>query len=973
MDGGSRLISQTDWPSVTSTPRVSPEATEPTTPQNETVDNLRPKSHRPSRTKEPPTIEITQQNSNPDASVVTMRRARNRPMSEEDEQFERLMEMNFANKLTGKMEIIYLEQVNSQMDNAPTFEDIPAEIKYHIMEYLDAFSLAQCSLVCRAWRSLTIEKKLWAGKRKALMSRRLLTVETEEGDGYAFHNSYRIVMIGAGGVGKSSLTVRFVVGRFVEKYDPTIEDAYRIQMSIDGEVANLDIVDTAGPEEYSALRDQYIKLAAGFIVVYSVTSAHSCQAAAKLRDVILKIKGLSVEDGSCYDYPIILVGNKCDLASERTVTFEEGQAIANRCSHFTKNFFEVSARTDTNVSEIFCEMVRQIDTVEWRKNNQLSRRRENKNGKCTLITDPHEMSSKEKKAQVEAQAEALRWVNAFNTAMSSMKPVEFVSEFFGPDSTQRMGSKPRTEGLETVITQYKRVFMGLESLKHEVKGLDIIGDRIFVEEIIHYVVKGEKRLTTYDLYSDTTPIMRRFMDLYPDYPYKPGSEQYRRVLVLALPYSSHLNKFSARKRKEWLFRDDPKGCRLRENQPTATMPKTRSSSDCTKCNKRQTVHKTGLCEICRSNSDQYKQRKKQYEQSDRGRKKLLFSSKIRKDDLALFQLPDLQMMIGKICSQLENEEDAKPLLAEPPFQILENELMAPFESPLSIFEIDNSVFDRDYTNYTIFGEILHNLRPDRLDQIQEELWIHHRGRYQEALFLSIYAQAILWKKGDEDGKTSLIARLFGQNDATIMIDWNVSVDRIDILRKWLLAFVLSREGYKREALEQLQEATQTPEFGALSSWLSTDILYNMCKASSDVSLYKQVIERYETCSHVNALIARAYLCGVYLQCEQLDEAQKELESLREDCREYGMYRKRYIRAIIRLLIESSRLHLRKGEGESAILDMNNAMLFWPHMIEQDRSYIENNIKQVEEATSLEVEGRVIQSHSNLYSQFLKMC
>lgn len=69
MDGGSRLISHTDWPSVTSTPRVSPEATEPTTPQNETVDNLRPKSHRPSRTKEPPTIEITPQNSNPDGEI----------------------------------------------------------------------------------------------------------------------------------------------------------------------------------------------------------------------------------------------------------------------------------------------------------------------------------------------------------------------------------------------------------------------------------------------------------------------------------------------------------------------------------------------------------------------------------------------------------------------------------------------------------------------------------------------------------------------------------------------------------------------------------------------------------------------------------------------------------------------------------------------------------------------------------------
>jgi len=70
---------------------------------------------------------------------------------------------------------------------------------------------------------------------------------------------YRIVVVGSGGVGKSAVTVRFIQGRFTEKYDPTIEDSYRKSVEVDGQACMYDIMDTAGQEEYSALRDQYMK------------------------------------------------------------------------------------------------------------------------------------------------------------------------------------------------------------------------------------------------------------------------------------------------------------------------------------------------------------------------------------------------------------------------------------------------------------------------------------------------------------------------------------------------------------------------------------------------------------------------------------------------------------------------------------------------------------------------------------------
>ena len=64
---------------------------------------------------------------------------------------------------------------------------------------------------------------------------------------------YKLVVVGRGGVGKSCLTIRFVSNQFLEAYDPTIEDSYRKRVCIDDESCLLDILDTAGPEEYRSV------------------------------------------------------------------------------------------------------------------------------------------------------------------------------------------------------------------------------------------------------------------------------------------------------------------------------------------------------------------------------------------------------------------------------------------------------------------------------------------------------------------------------------------------------------------------------------------------------------------------------------------------------------------------------------------------------------------------------------------------
>lgn len=61
---------------------------------------------------------------------------------------------------------------------------------------------------------------------------------------------HKVIVVGAGGAGKSALTQRFMYGNFVEEYEPTTADSYRKIIEVDAEKCQLDILDTAGQEEY---------------------------------------------------------------------------------------------------------------------------------------------------------------------------------------------------------------------------------------------------------------------------------------------------------------------------------------------------------------------------------------------------------------------------------------------------------------------------------------------------------------------------------------------------------------------------------------------------------------------------------------------------------------------------------------------------------------------------------------------------
>ncbi|KAJ2894019.1 hypothetical protein MKZ38_008021 [Zalerion maritima] len=147
-----------------------------------------------------------------------------------------------------------------------------------------------------------------------------------------------------------SHVAQFVHNEWIESYDPTIEDSYRTQVAVDGRQVMLEILDTAGTEQFVAMRDLYMKTGQGFLLVFSITSHSSLQELAQLREEIIRIK----DDENI---PIVLVGNKADLEENRAVQRTKAFSVSQR---WGAPYYEASARTRTNVDEVFVDLCRQM-------------------------------------------------------------------------------------------------------------------------------------------------------------------------------------------------------------------------------------------------------------------------------------------------------------------------------------------------------------------------------------------------------------------------------------------------------------------------------------------------------------------------------------------------------------------------------------------------------------------------------------
>ncbi|MED6220294.1 Ras- protein RABC2a, variant 2 [Stylosanthes scabra] len=176
-------------------------------------------------------------------------------------------------------------------------------------------------------------------------------MSSSSGQTSAYDLSFKILLIGDSGVGKSSLLVSFI-SNSVEDLSPTIGVDFKIKvLTVGGKRLKLTIWDTAGQERFRTLTSSYYRGAQGIILVYDVTRRETFT---NLSEVWSKELELYSTNQDCVK---ILVGNKVDRESERAVSREEGLALAKELGCL---LLESSAKTRENVEQCFEELALKI-------------------------------------------------------------------------------------------------------------------------------------------------------------------------------------------------------------------------------------------------------------------------------------------------------------------------------------------------------------------------------------------------------------------------------------------------------------------------------------------------------------------------------------------------------------------------------------------------------------------------------------
>ncbi|XP_054821003.1 ras-related protein RABC2a-like [Prosopis cineraria] len=166
--------------------------------------------------------------------------------------------------------------------------------------------------------------------------------------------SFKILLIGDSGVGKSSLLLSFISSS-VEDLSPTIGVDFKIKVfTVGGKRLKLTIWDTAGQEKFRTLTSSYYRGAHGIVLVYDVTRRDTFT---NLSEVWSKELELYSTNQDCMK---MLVGNKVDRDSERVVSREEGLALAKELG---SSFLECSAKTREKVDKCFEELALKIMEV----------------------------------------------------------------------------------------------------------------------------------------------------------------------------------------------------------------------------------------------------------------------------------------------------------------------------------------------------------------------------------------------------------------------------------------------------------------------------------------------------------------------------------------------------------------------------------------------------------------------------------
>jgi len=170
--------------------------------------------------------------------------------------------------------------------------------------------------------------------------------------------TYKLVLLGDAGVGKTALAVQFVKGQFNEYTESTIGASFMNQTVTlpDGTLVKFQIWDTAGQERFHSLAPMYYRGAQAAIVVYDITTRHSFE---KAQEWVRELQNQGDPN-----VVVTFIGNKCDLENLRKVNADEARTYCDEHGLF---FMETSAKMATNVSELFMKIAQQLPKVQKQK------------------------------------------------------------------------------------------------------------------------------------------------------------------------------------------------------------------------------------------------------------------------------------------------------------------------------------------------------------------------------------------------------------------------------------------------------------------------------------------------------------------------------------------------------------------------------------------------------------------------------
>lgn len=162
--------------------------------------------------------------------------------------------------------------------------------------------------------------------------------------------SFKILLIGESGVGKTCLLLRFTDDTFTLNHQTTVGvDFKQKTIFVDKKIIKIQVWDTAGQERFRTLTKGYYKMANGIILTYDVTNRESFES---IKNWLKQVEQLA-EKNVCK----MIVGNKCDVDDKRLVTYEEGQKFAKE---YNIPFYETSAKNNIKVSECFAQLTQNI-------------------------------------------------------------------------------------------------------------------------------------------------------------------------------------------------------------------------------------------------------------------------------------------------------------------------------------------------------------------------------------------------------------------------------------------------------------------------------------------------------------------------------------------------------------------------------------------------------------------------------------